>query len=68
MNNAYSLWCARDYFSHGVLLVNGDTVHPVSVEHTLLNAPETSDILLAVDDVKTLGDEEMKVTLDAERA
>ena len=62
-NNAYSLWCAREYFARGALLVNGDTVHPVSVEHTLLNAPETSDVLLAVDDVKTLADEEMKVTL-----
>ncbi|GGK65323.1 nucleotide sugar-1-phosphate transferase [Sphaerisporangium melleum] len=63
-NNAYSLWCARDHFSQGALLVNGDTVHPVSVERTLLSAPETSDILLAVDDVKKLADEEMKVTLD----
>lgn len=63
-NNAYSLWCARDYFAQGALLVNGDTVHPVSVEKTLLAAPETSDILLAVDDVKKLADEEMKVTLD----
>ncbi|GAA3189006.1 sugar phosphate nucleotidyltransferase [Nonomuraea roseoviolacea] len=63
-NNAYSLWCARDYFAQGALLVNGDTVHPVSVEKTLLSAPETSDILLAVDDVKKLADEEMKVTLD----
>ncbi|GAA0388500.1 nucleotide sugar-1-phosphate transferase [Acrocarpospora corrugata] len=63
-NNAYSLWCARDYFARGALLVNGDTVHPVSVERTLLDAPHTSDILLAVDDVKALADEEMKVTLD----
>jgi choline kinase len=63
-NNAYSLWCARDHFSQGALLVNGDTVHPVSVERTLLDAPVTSDILLAVDDVKSLADEEMKVTLD----
>ncbi|WP_214408714.1 phosphocholine cytidylyltransferase family protein [Sphaerisporangium fuscum] len=63
-NNAYSLWCARDHFAEGALLVNGDTVHPVSVERTLLDAPVTSDILLAVDDVKTLADEEMKVTLD----
>ncbi|MET8143637.1 phosphocholine cytidylyltransferase family protein [Sphaerisporangium sp. NPDC005288] len=63
-NNAYSLWCARDHFSEGALLVNGDTVHPVSVERTLLSAPATSDILLAVDDVKRLADEEMKVTLD----
>ncbi|GGT02772.1 sugar phosphate nucleotidyltransferase [Nonomuraea spiralis] len=65
-NNAYSLWCARDYFAQGALLVNGDTVHPVSVEKTLLAAPETSDILLAVDDVKKLADEEMKVTLSQE--
>ncbi|MEU0516859.1 phosphocholine cytidylyltransferase family protein [Streptosporangium sp. NPDC006007] len=65
-NNAYSLWCARDYFDQGVLLVNGDTVHPVSVEETLLAAPATGDILLAVDDVKKLADEEMKVTLDAD--
>ncbi|GIH22043.1 nucleotide sugar-1-phosphate transferase [Acrocarpospora phusangensis] len=63
-NNAYSLWCAREYFAKGALLVNGDTVHPVSVERTLLDAPHTSDILLAVDDVKALADEEMKVTLD----
>src|SRR5690606_6243049 len=65
-NNAYSLWCAREYFAEGVLLVNGDTVHPVSVEEALLQAPETTDLLLAVDDVKTLGEEEMKVTLSPE--
>jgi choline kinase len=65
-NNAYSLWCAREYFGQGALLVNGDTVHPVSVEQTLLSAPATTDILLAVDDVKTLGEEEMKVTLTEE--
>ncbi|KAA9381631.1 phosphocholine cytidylyltransferase family protein [Microbispora cellulosiformans] len=63
-NNAYSLWCARDHFSRGALLVNGDTVHPVSVERTLLAAEDTSDILLAVDDVKSLAEEEMKVTLE----
>ncbi|GII75441.1 nucleotide sugar-1-phosphate transferase [Sphaerisporangium rufum] len=63
-NNAYSLWCAREHFAAGALLVNGDTVHPVSVERTLLAAPPTSDILLAVDDVKQLAEEEMKVTLD----
>ena len=27
-NNAYSLWCAREHFAEGVLLANGDTVHP----------------------------------------
>jgi choline kinase len=61
-NNAYSLWLARDHFDQGVLLVNGDTVHPVSVEQTLLQA-RPAEITLAVDTVKKLADEEMKVTL-----
>ncbi|MGE5826891.1 MAG: NTP transferase domain-containing protein [Micromonosporaceae bacterium] len=63
-NNAYSLWLARDHFAGGALLVNGDTVHPVSVEKTLL-AARGPGVLLAVDDIKALADEEMKVTLDA---
>jgi choline kinase len=66
-NNAYSLWLAREHFSQGVLLVNGDTVHPVSVENTLLAARQRGgqpDLILAIDDVKKLADEEMKVVLD----
>jgi choline kinase len=62
-NNAYSLWCARDLFSQGFLLANGDTVHPVSVQETLL-ANKGPDILLAVDTVKKLAEEEMKLTVD----
>jgi choline kinase len=62
-NNAYSLWCAREQLREGALLVNGDTVHPPSVEETLLAARGPA-ILLAVDDVKPLGEEEMKVHLD----
>ncbi|MFE0592896.1 sugar phosphate nucleotidyltransferase [Micromonospora echinospora] len=62
-NNAYSLWLAREHFARGVLLVNGDTVHPVSVERTLL-AERGPGILLAVDTVKKLADEEMKATFD----
>jgi choline kinase len=127
-NNAYSLWLAREYFRRGVMLVNGDTVHPVSVEKTLLAAsaagaagaargrnvrgpasvaraagesgtevgraarpgragrserradpprvPATSNgsrrvpllgrLIIAVDDMKELADEEMKVVLDAD--
>jgi choline kinase len=64
-NNAYSLWCARELFGEGVLLVNGDTVHPPSVEQTLL-ANRGPDILLALDDVKPLADEEMKVHVDGD--
>ncbi|MFI6130026.1 sugar phosphate nucleotidyltransferase [Micromonospora sp. NPDC051141] len=63
-NNAYSLWLAREHFSRGVLLVNGDTVHPVSVEKTLL-AERGPGILLAVDTLKPLAEEEMKTTFDA---
>ncbi|MFG2061953.1 phosphocholine cytidylyltransferase family protein [Micromonospora sp. NPDC048871] len=63
-NNAYSLWLARDWFSRGVLLVNGDTVHPVSVEKTLL-AERGPGILLAIDTLKPLAEEEMKTTFDA---
>jgi choline kinase len=64
-NNAYSLWLARDHFADGALLVNGDTVHPGSVEETLL-AARGPGVLLAVDREKPLGDEEMKVLLDGD--
>ncbi|MFV0126766.1 sugar phosphate nucleotidyltransferase [Streptomyces sp. HMX112] len=61
-NNAYSLWCAREVLEQGVILANGDTVHPVSVERTLLAARgEGRRIILALDTVKSLADEEMKV-------
>ncbi|HEX9064482.1 MAG TPA: phosphocholine cytidylyltransferase family protein [Streptosporangiaceae bacterium] len=81
-NNAYSLWLAREYFGHGALLVNGDTVHPASVEKTLLAAsaaqsgrpgsgangsrrePLLGRLIIAIDDIKALADEEMKVILD----
>jgi choline kinase len=71
-NNAYSLWLAREYFSRGVMLVNGDTVHPISVEKSVLDrtaghptpAPPPGRLVIAIDDVKELADEEMKVTID----
>ncbi|MEE4489934.1 phosphocholine cytidylyltransferase family protein [Streptomyces sp. NPDC050529] len=67
-NNAYSLWCGRDALKDGVILANGDTVHPVSVEKTLLAARgEGKKIILALDTVKQLADEEMKVVVDPER-
>jgi choline kinase len=66
-NNAYSLWLAREHFGQGVLMVNGDTVHPASVEQKVLAArrPDlAADLILAVDTVKKLADEEMKVVTD----
>jgi choline kinase len=71
-NNAYSLWLARAHFAAGVLLVNGDTVHPVGVEKTLLAAAagpaggREPDLILAVDAIKRLAEEEMKVVIDAD--
>lgn len=64
-NNAYSLWCAREALSEGVLLANGDTVHPASVEEALL-AARGPELLLAVDREKPLGAEEMKVHVTAD--
>lgn len=67
-NNAYSLWCARDVIRRGVILANGDTVHPVSVERTLLDARGAGrKIILALDTVKQLADEEMKVITDPDK-
>jgi choline kinase len=62
-NNAYSLWLARDHFAGGALLVNGDTLHPVHVERTLL-AQRGPGVRLAVDTVKDLTAEAMKVRVD----
>jgi choline kinase len=64
-NNAYSLWCARDLLEQrDVLLANGDTLHPASVQKVLL-AAGGDRVALAVDHGKKLGAEEMKVRLDS---
>lgn len=59
-NNAYSLWIARKHLRAGAILVNGDTVHPASVEETVLAARGPA-IVLAADTEKALGEEEMKL-------
>jgi choline kinase len=64
-NNVYSLWCARELFAEGVLLANGDTVHPPSVEERLL-AARGPQVVLAVDQAKALALEEMKVHVDGD--
>jgi choline kinase len=63
-NNCYSLWLAREYFDGPVVLANGDTVHPVSVEQGLLSSGSGAGLTLALDDRKKLAEEEMKVLLD----
>jgi choline kinase len=63
LNNAYSLWCAREAYADGALLVNGDTLHPVSVPRDLL-AARGADVLLGVDTRDRLTEEAMKVQVD----
>ena len=65
-NNCYSLWSAREHFARGVLLCNGDTVHPPEVEERLLAGRGHAEVVLALDDAKTLGEEEMKVLLNGD--
>jgi choline kinase len=66
-NNAYSMWVARDHMTDGVIMLNGDTVHPVSVEESLL-AARGPQVLLALDTEKVLAEEEMKVQVDDEKS
>jgi choline kinase len=67
-NNAYSLWCAREHFSRGIVMVNGDTIAPASVAQALLDAAgRGDDLVIALDDVHELAEEEMKVQLSDER-
>lgn len=66
-NNAYSMWVAREYMTNGVIMLNGDTVHPVTVEESLL-AARGPQMLLALDTEKTLADEGMKVQVDDAKA
>lgn len=67
-NNAYSLWLGADWMDDDTIIVNSDTLHPPSVEKTLIDhtAGEESGLFVASDTVKHLGEEEMKMTLTPE--
>jgi choline kinase len=65
-NNAHSLWLAREAFADGALLVNGDTVHPPSVETALL--AHGDGLVLAIDSSKPPAEEAMKVKLAGDGA
>jgi choline kinase len=67
-NNAYSLWCAREHFTRGIVMVNGDTIAPVSVTESLLEAHgRGDDLVIALDDVQELAEEQMKVQLSGDQ-
>ena len=58
------MWVAREDMAGGALMVNGDTVHPPSVEG--LCWPRADRTSCSRSTRKTLGEEEMKVLLDAD--
>lgn len=66
LNNAFSLWRGLQNICEDVLLVNGDTVHPDDVERILMSCISDAGVVLAVDRLKALGDEEMKVNIRAD--
>ena len=67
-NNAYSAWLATEWLEEDTIMVNGDTLHPAVVEELLLAAAagDDRDLLVAIDDEKRLGAEEMKVVLSTD--
>ena len=64
-NNAYSLWCAREHFGRGVLLSTA-TRSPAGGRGAAAATRGSADLVLALDDAKPLGEEEMKVLLDGD--
>ncbi|MDA2978938.1 MAG: phosphocholine cytidylyltransferase family protein [Actinomycetota bacterium] len=63
-NNAYSLWLGAHWMDEDTIVINSDTLHPPSVETALIDtaAHEPDGLFIAVDTVKQLGEEEMKLT------
>jgi len=60
-NNSYSIWLAREAMSEGFLLLNSDIIYDTYILEKMLAARESA--CLAIDTVKKLGDEEMKVSM-----
>ncbi len=62
MNNIYSVFLIKDFVKDDFVLINGDTVfHPFILEKIYSQKEGTYCV---VDNVKRLGDEEMKVIID----
>jgi choline kinase len=63
VGNVYSFWLARDKMTEDFILVNSDVVCHYGILELLENIAAGETALL-VDDFKTLGSEEMKVTVN----
>lgn len=64
-NNSYSIWLAREVMQDGFLLLNSDIIYDSYILEKILAAGESA--CLAIDTVKKLGDEEMKVSMSDRR-
>jgi choline kinase len=62
-NNIYSLYLAKDFCKAGFYLFNGDVVFDFEILNDLISSQGTAMI---IDNVKSLGHEEMKVTIKDE--
>lgn len=61
-NNIYSLYMAREVAGDGFILINSDDLFHMGILENLFNSNHPDAI--SVDDIKLLGEEEMKVKLE----
>lgn len=66
-NNIYSVHLLESVVRDDLLLINGDTLFHPAMLAALLQMPAAADATLVIDDVKPLGEEEMKVQYEAGR-
>jgi len=64
-NNVYSFYLARDYIKDDFILLNGDTVFHPEILEKLIDVGKGT--YFVVDNVKKLGEEEMKVLIEDDR-
>ncbi|MDA8235328.1 MAG: phosphocholine cytidylyltransferase family protein [Clostridia bacterium] len=64
-NNSYSIWLACEAMADGFLLLNSDIIYDTYILEKMVAADASA--CLAIDTVKKLGDEEMKVSITDNR-
>jgi choline kinase len=62
-NSLYSFYCARDFAEEGTLVINSDVVFHPTLLRRLMDEPNANALLY--DPRPQMGDEEMKVVVDA---
>jgi len=64
-NNIYSFYLAKDHIRDSFILINGDTLFHPEILRRLIRRGEGT--YFAIDNIKQLGDEEMKVLIENDR-